>query len=310
MKHSSHRTIISSKLLRVLLLALCCGLMLLSATIRVNRLNAAEVCQGTPLHTVSECECELDDNLNYSCNCANNDETGSCEFKGPAGCVSCFTPDKCTVKDDNSGCIIQPGTEWCPEDGCTVCEDDCDPYCRGDWYGCTNSCGDGTEYQNSWCVADCGNTVTGTRCSQDCCVCDDGCTCTLCGASCGSWCGYKTVTGKRCCNESCVTDCTYDCGCNRLAPSAPGLIAPANETAFSNVPHVDLSWNLNGTNCGGGNGWGASCPEEDKRFQVTVQTRGALDTDFHGFTQIEAIKQALLGTRWKKSVQSVSICVP
>ena len=29
---------------------------------------------------------------------------------------------------------------------------------------------------------------------------------------------------------------------------------------------------------------------------VTVQAMGALDTDFHRFTQIEAIKQALLGT--------------
>jgi len=41
-------------------------------------------------------------------------------------------------------------------------------------------------------------------------------------------------------------------------------------------------------------------------IQVTVQAGGTLDTDFHRFTQIEAIKQALLGTRWKKSVQSVS----
>jgi len=45
-------------------------------------------------------------------------------------------------------------------------------------------------------------------------------------------------------------------------------------------------------------------------LEVTVQARGTLDTNFHRFTQIEAIKQALLGTRWKKSVQSVSICVP
>lgn len=92
----------------------------------------------------------------------------------------------------------------------------------GSWSSCSNNCGDGTRTRDCNCPAgcasysgctdpsrDCGDTRTGS-----CCYCSDSsCSCTLCGASCGSYCGYRTVTGQRCCGTTCEENCSYNCPC-------------------------------------------------------------------------------------------------
>ena len=118
------------------------------------------------------------------------------------------TPTPYHTVCSGTSCVRTPGF------GSNECSSSCSS--QG-WGSCSTSCGSGNKTCN--CSGDCctgcsdpsgscGSTTGCTNCS--------GCanTCTLCGASCGTYCGNKTVTGKKNCGiTACESNCTYDCPC-------------------------------------------------------------------------------------------------
>lgn len=213
----------------------------------VKKSKGALECHGSGSTTYRNYDCDRNPySGNYRCTYSDSTVTTNCRW----WYNSCSRPDSIQY-DDRCVSGGSTGCSWSgmgnhPEttSGCWTCENSCTPTCQGEWSGCSNSCGDGTQTRPNYCVAQCGNTVTGPDCVQNCCSCSESCSCdapepnwqSKCTPSCGQYVS-DTTYGQRCGGSSCALSCSKTAGGNCADYRSSSLTSPADNSNYSNFVH-------------------------------------------------------------------------